>query len=237
MSEAILSGELESGEPIVEGRVAQEFGVGQGVLCEALIELEHQGFVQRTPYSGTRVMTLTHDDAKHIYDLRILLEPLAFVRAAPHIDGKPLRELKRIVERMRKAYVEEDLVKQFQQQLAWRQLVWSLSGNEYLVRALEQLVPPQFALYLIRAAFSRANREDLLQTIGVALESQRLTIEACEHGDVEGGPSAGGEFSGSDAGRDRRRCCCLTQVRVERSSTSADYRALLDTSYSSERNF
>ena len=89
LKEAILSGRLASGESIVEGRMSQEFGVGQGVLREAPIELEHQGFVQRTPYSGTRVTTLTHDDARHIYDLRILLEPSAFVQAAPHIKGKP----------------------------------------------------------------------------------------------------------------------------------------------------
>jgi DNA-binding GntR family transcriptional regulator len=185
LKSAILAGELASGEAIVEASVAREFGVGQGVLREALIELQHQGFVQRTPYSGTRVTTLTHDDARHIYDLRIALEPLAFAHATPNIGDPALGKLKAIAERSNQACLEQDLAHQFQQQLAFRQLVWSLSGNHYLVRVLEQLVPPLFALYLIRATFSHSNREGLLRTITVAVESQCLTIEALERGNPE----------------------------------------------------
>src|SRR5438093_13121664 len=77
LKEAILSGAIRSGEQIVEGKIAQQFGVGQGLIREALIELEHQGFVQRTPFSGTQVTRLTLDDARQIFDLRIELEPLA----------------------------------------------------------------------------------------------------------------------------------------------------------------
>src|SRR5215831_17720812 len=76
--EAILSGTIRCGEQIVEGKLAQQLGVGQGLIREALIELEHQGFVQRTPFAGTQVTALTIEDAKQIYDLRIELEPLAF---------------------------------------------------------------------------------------------------------------------------------------------------------------
>lgn len=183
LKNAILAGRLVSGESLVEGRVARELGVGLGVLREALIELAHQGFVQRTPYSGTRVTTLTDDDARHIYDLRIALEPLAFDRAAPNISGQPLTELKKIAERCQTAYRDQDLVREFQHQLAFRQLVWALSGNDYLVRVLEHVVPPLFALYLIRSSLSSANREGLLRTVAVGLEAQAQTIEALERED------------------------------------------------------
>ena len=53
LREAMISGAISSGEQIVEGKIAQQLGVGQGVIREALIELEHQGFVQRTPFAGT----------------------------------------------------------------------------------------------------------------------------------------------------------------------------------------
>src|SRR2546422_6800986 len=78
LKEAILSGMIQSGEQIVEGKIAQQFGVGQGLIREALIELEHQGFVTRTPFSGTQVPTLGLKDAQQIFDIRIELEPLAF---------------------------------------------------------------------------------------------------------------------------------------------------------------
>src|SRR5436189_553616 len=81
LREAIASGAIQSGEQIVEGKIAQQFGVGQGLIREALIELEHQGFVQRTPYSGTQVTKLGLEDALQIFDIRIELEPLAVLLA------------------------------------------------------------------------------------------------------------------------------------------------------------
>src|SRR5215470_17928898 len=44
LREAIISGNIQAGEQIVEGKIAQQFGVGQGLIREALIELEHHGF-------------------------------------------------------------------------------------------------------------------------------------------------------------------------------------------------
>src|SRR6516162_9181001 len=87
LRDAVLSGAIRSGEQIVEGKIAQQLGVGQGLIREALIELEHQGFVQRTPFAGTQVTELTLQDAQQIYDLRIELEPLAFFLAGPKAQG------------------------------------------------------------------------------------------------------------------------------------------------------
>src|ERR1051325_11830936 len=57
LRQAILSGAITGGEQIVEAKLAQELGVGQGLVREALIELEHHGFVERTPFTGTSVTT------------------------------------------------------------------------------------------------------------------------------------------------------------------------------------
>ena len=55
MKEAILSGTIEPGAAVVESKIAQQLGTGVPLIREALIELEHQGFVQRTPRG--RVLT------------------------------------------------------------------------------------------------------------------------------------------------------------------------------------
>src|SRR5262252_9637076 len=94
LRDAILSGTIKSGEQIVEGKLAQQFGVGQGLVREALIELEHQGFVQRTPFSSTQVTALTLQDAQQIYDVRIELEPLAVFLAGPNVGEQDLADLK-----------------------------------------------------------------------------------------------------------------------------------------------
>src|SRR3954468_4930273 len=94
LREAIVSGAIQGGDQIVEGKVAQQFGVGQGLIREALIELEHQGFVQRTPFSGTQVPKLTLADAQQIFEIRIELEPLAVFLAGRNASPRDLAELK-----------------------------------------------------------------------------------------------------------------------------------------------
>ena len=99
LREAILSGTVKGGEQFVEAKLAQEFGVGQGLIREALIELEHHGFVQRTPFTGTTVQTMTLEDAQQIFDVRIELEPLAFSLAAKRMNPRDMAILNEIVEK------------------------------------------------------------------------------------------------------------------------------------------
>src|SRR5436190_21332780 len=75
--EAILSGVIQPGEPVVESKVAQQLGAGIPLVREALIELEHQGYVQKVPYKGTTVTKLAQRDVKKIFRLRRELESLA----------------------------------------------------------------------------------------------------------------------------------------------------------------
>jgi DNA-binding GntR family transcriptional regulator len=182
LREAIISGTIRSGEQIVEGKIAQELGVGQGLIREALIELGHQGYVQRTPYAGTQVTELTLEDAQQIYEIRIELEPLAFFLAGPNVDGEQLSELKELAEKTRIASKAGDLDAFFQSHLAFRRKVWMLSGNRYLQRILERVVIPLYALYVIRQSY---NLEGILQTTIDSTEHQDRIIAAYEQKSFE----------------------------------------------------
>ena len=181
VKETILSGKIQSAEQIVEGKLAQQFGVGQGLIREVLIELEHQGFVQRTPFSGTRVTELSHADAEQIFDLRIRLEPLAFDLAGKRARAKDLRALWKLADKTRQSVESGDLDHFFEDHLAYRCKAWELSGNKYLQGTLERLVIPLFALYLIRGSY---NRDGLLQTARDCAAHQESTLRAIENGDL-----------------------------------------------------
>jgi DNA-binding GntR family transcriptional regulator len=182
LREAIVSGAIKSGEQIVEGKLAQELGVGQGLIREALIELEHQGFVQRTPFSGTQVTELTLRDAQQIYELRIELEPLAFFLAGPNVHGQHISELKEMAERATIASKAGDLGAFFENHLAFRKKVWTLSGNRYLQQILERVVIPLYALYVIRQSY---NLEGIRQTTIDCTEHQDRIIAAYEQKSFE----------------------------------------------------
>jgi DNA-binding GntR family transcriptional regulator len=181
LKEAILSGALQSGDQIVEGKLAQQLGVGQGLIREALIELEHQGFVQRSPFSWTQVTTFSNEDAEQIYEIRIRLEPLAFALAAQTVTPEHIAELKELVEKARQGAATQALPAFFESHLAYRRKVWELSGNRFLRETLERLVAPLYALFLMRADF---NREGLLQTIEACIVHQEETLRAFDARDA-----------------------------------------------------
>jgi DNA-binding GntR family transcriptional regulator len=182
LKEAILTGALQSGDQIVEGKLAQQLGVGQGLIREALIELEHQGFVQRSPFSWTQVTTLTNADAEQIYEIRIRLEPLAFALAAQTATAEQIAGLRELIAKAREGAVMQALPAFFESHLAYRRKVWELSGNRFLRETLERLVAPLYALFLMRADF---NREGLLQTIEACLVHQEETLRAFDARDAQ----------------------------------------------------
>jgi DNA-binding GntR family transcriptional regulator len=182
LRKAILSGDIQGGEQIVEAKLAQQFGVGQGLVREALIELEHHGFVQRTPFSGTTVQTLTLKDAQQIFEIRIELEPLAFYLAAIAANERDIAALSELIERTKLAAKAEDLEEFFDAHLNFRKKVWELSGNRYVQQALERVVIPLYALYLTRRSYNRAG---ILQTLGECLEHQDEVLRAFRQRDVE----------------------------------------------------
>jgi DNA-binding GntR family transcriptional regulator len=191
LKEAILSGMIQSGEPIVEGKIAQQFGVGQGLIREALIELEHQGFVTRTPFSGTEVVKLTSEDAQQIFDLRCALEPLAVSLAGPLMSVKQVEELARLADAAKRAAEAQDLDHFFDNHLAFRRKIWEFSGNKYLQQALERVVIPLYALYLIRRS---SKRENIQNTVVDCIDNQDKIIAAYHAGDVAGAKQAAHDF-------------------------------------------
>src|SRR5215510_5305957 len=118
LRDAIVSGAIETGEQIVEAKVAQQFGVGQGLIREALIELEHQGFVQRTPFSGTQVSKLSLEDAQQIFDIRIELEPLAIWLAGHKASAEQMNDVLDLAAKAKAGARAEDLYAFFDAHLA-----------------------------------------------------------------------------------------------------------------------
>jgi DNA-binding GntR family transcriptional regulator len=182
LRDAMISGAIRSGEQLVEGKIAQQLGVGQGVIREALIELEHQGFVQRIPFAGTQVTELTLQDSQQIYDVRIELEPLAFFLAGQNAQAQHISELRKMAENARIASEAGNLAAFFENHLAFRRKVWTLSGNRYLLQILERVVVPLYALYMIRQSY---NLEGILQTTIDCTDHQDGILAAYEQNNSE----------------------------------------------------
>src|SRR3984885_4846452 len=78
---AILTGELRPGQPLVETDLAAVLGVSKTPVREALKTLAGAGLVTMHAYRGAVVRVVNDEQARHVYDLRLLLEPEALGRA------------------------------------------------------------------------------------------------------------------------------------------------------------
>jgi len=157
--EAILSGTIQPGESIVESKVAQQLGAGIPLVREALIELEHQGYVQKIPYKGTTVTKLARDDVEKIFRLRVEMESLAIEWAKESVRPADVEHLRNITGKMKEGAEAHDLDQFYQNDLAFHRKLWEMSGNEYLVECLERIVAPLFAFFLMK---DRRERESYL---------------------------------------------------------------------------
>ena len=157
--EAILSGTIQPGESIVESKVAQQLGAGIPLVREALIELEHQGYVQKVPYKGTTVTKLERGDVEKIFRLRVEMESLAIEWAKESVSPADIEQLRSITAKMKEGAKAHDLEQFYQNDLAFHRKLWEMSGNEYLVECLERIVAPLFAFFLMK---DRRKRESYL---------------------------------------------------------------------------
>jgi DNA-binding GntR family transcriptional regulator len=78
---AILTGELRAGQPLVETDLAEVLGVSKTPVREALKTLAGAGLVTMNQYKGAAVRVVDDEQARHVYDARLLLEPEALARA------------------------------------------------------------------------------------------------------------------------------------------------------------
>lgn len=148
LREAIISGRLKPGERLREAHLARALGVSQPTVREALKELENEGFVVKRARKGTKVVALDRRDIQKVSEIRALLEPLAFRRAAARIDDRAAARLRQAVEQMADAVRRRDRVGFHHWDMAFHRLVWELSGNEYLERTLSRLLFSLFAFVL-----------------------------------------------------------------------------------------
>jgi len=97
----ILSGELADSHRLVEGQLAQEYGVSRGPVRSALHALEQQGLVQIMPGGGAQVVGFSEKHALNLFDVRLNLEKIA-ARAMMKLPVLDTSSLQAVVEGMAK---------------------------------------------------------------------------------------------------------------------------------------
>ena len=135
--DAILHGRLRPGDRIVETRVAQELGLSQGPVREALRDLEMFGCVVSEPFRGTRVSTTTSSELVEIYPIRAALEGVGAREASRRIEPLELTALEELLDVMRQAARDDDRKAHVDADIEFHRTILKASGNRLLFQMWE----------------------------------------------------------------------------------------------------
>jgi DNA-binding GntR family transcriptional regulator len=169
--DAIYAGRLRPGDPLLEMQLARDFRVSQTSIREALIQLEQLGLVRRFPNKGTQVTELSSREVRERLEIRIRLESLAAMQAAPHVKQRDAEKLRQLADLIGSARSRGDYAGSAQADLQFHSTIWTLSGNETLSQILHQVSAPMFAFISIVRSLQHGDH-------GAILNSHREIVDA-----------------------------------------------------------
>ena len=98
---AIMRGALQPGVRLTQSQLAEQLSLSTTPVREALRRLAGEGLVRIDAHRGAIVRGLDKAELSEIYELRLLLEPLAARKAVTHITDEALAEAEVLWERMK----------------------------------------------------------------------------------------------------------------------------------------
>jgi DNA-binding GntR family transcriptional regulator len=171
----ILAGDYAPGARLVETSIAQELGVSQAPVREALRDLELLRFVESAPFRGSWVRAVSDAELIEVYPVRAALEEVAARAAAKRLEGD-VEALAAEIDAMAKA---KDLPTQVEHDVAFHRLIVEASGNSRLIEIWNSLQVE--ARTMVSAVRTGLNSKEIA-------EMHRPIVDALRRRD---GPAAG----------------------------------------------
>jgi DNA-binding GntR family transcriptional regulator len=137
----IVSAEYPPGARLVETRIAQELGVSQAPVREALRDLEQLGCIVHEPFRGCSVRAFSVEELLEAFPVRAALEALAARLAAERIDEDELLRLAELLDVMRAAARRGDAHDQSQANASFHATIVRAARNPTLERQWTLLEP------------------------------------------------------------------------------------------------
>lgn len=110
MRELIFTGRLPAGSDHLESELAAQLGMSRTPVREAALTLEAQGLLEMRPRKGVRILPVSVEDMREIYDVLTELESLAAELAAKRNYSDPeLSALAQSIADMDRAIESENL--------------------------------------------------------------------------------------------------------------------------------
>ncbi len=137
--DGIIEGRYQSGDYLVETKLAEELGVSRTPIREALKQLELEDLAESIPNRGVIVKGISQEDITDIYTIRLQLEGLAAFWAAQRIRQQQLDQLGELVELMELYTRRNDSVNLARLDSEFHEIIFTASNSRTLRHILISL--------------------------------------------------------------------------------------------------
>lgn len=160
LRQAILRGELQPGERLMEIQLANKLGVSRTPIREAIRKLELEGLVLMIPRRGAEVAEITEKSLRDVLEVRSALEELAVELACERISDEDVDKLRVAAKEFEEVSKEEDVTALAEADVKFHDIIYFATDNQRLIQLLYNL---REQMYRYRVEYLK--REDVCATL------------------------------------------------------------------------
>ncbi|MCO4319338.1 GntR family transcriptional regulator [Phyllobacterium sp. 21LDTY02-6] len=178
----ILNGTLQPGQPLRQEALSEQLSVSRTPLRHALQSLAEEGLVETTGYKGARVAELDRGMIDDLFEMRLLLEPLALGSAFPQITKLDLARAEMALDA---ADAEDEPSRLSALNWDFHHALYRPSNRQTLLRTIAQLNKASALAEVIASSIVARPEKSAAE--------HRILLQACRDGDEAGAIAALGE--------------------------------------------
>ncbi len=175
LRKAILRGEFQPGERLMEIALSNRLGVSRTPVREAVRQLESEGLVVIIPRKGAQVAQITHQEMMDVLEVRKTLEVLAVTKACKRMGEEELNELRRKEDEFIKILETDDVTTIAEADEAFHDVIYHSTGNKRLEQILSNL---REQMYRFRVEYLKKK-----ESWDLTVEEHRCIVEALSQHD------------------------------------------------------
>lgn len=171
LKKQIMDCVFKPGQVINDGLIAKELKISRTPVRSALRLLEHEGLLINNANRGWKVYSLTLEDIRDIFEIKLELESLIARQASKSKDSKKREEMKKALARMKKSAVDGDIDAWRKADMQLHDIIFSMCPNKrasHIIKNLNnQWYRVRIGMIAIKGRIDRSNieHEDLVESI------------------------------------------------------------------------
>jgi DNA-binding GntR family transcriptional regulator len=175
MVATILDHRLPPGTKLVEDKLASVFGVSRTRIRPVLVRLANEQIVTLTPNRGATVAQPTQTEAREVFEVRRMIEPILIARFINQASTADLQALKHCIAEEEAARTTGDARRAIRLSGDFHLLIASASGHQTLGRILRELVS---RTSLILMAYNSTPSQNRTEATACGCQEHRALLDA-----------------------------------------------------------